>query len=330
MVIQLKQPGLAEVLRGLSGGLDSFAKQRAEQQKQSMIQSILNGSYGQTNEGMIHPGETPGLEIQGDATQRESYTDQQIQAMALINPQVANLMQRQRQTDVQENQEIRKRNLELFDDTSKKIQSLDEELTGIKQLEKLSDKIGKEQGQDFFSRFFRTYRFDPETGGFTKIGRATSTPQEERYLKLIADATKTIKNDYGARITNLDMQVFLRRFPDLMMTPEGRKEIFETMRDYKQAKLLYNQALKQQLRATRGKVDPYSLDEKVEAKIGPQLESIRKRMVERGLGPQENVKVKEEAAMTPSGEQQTEQVTIVNPQTGQRLMLKEGQWVPAQ
>ena len=37
------------------------------------------------------------------------------------------------------------------------------------QLQKLSEKIGEKQGQSFFERLGRSYRFDPETGGMESV-----------------------------------------------------------------------------------------------------------------------------------------------------------------
>lgn len=284
MVIQLKKGSLGDVLSQLSGSIGGLTEQYQKRRQNDLIQNILNQSGGQVGQQMIHPGETPGMDIEGPSMQGQAPSSQQIQALSLVNPQLANVLESQRKTTEKTQQGVRDRNIKVFDDVNKSIIGAEDELLGLNQLAKLSESIGKKQTQDPTSRFFRSFRFDPETGGFTRIGKATATPEEERFVKLIADQTKTIKNDYGARITNLDMEVFLRRFPDLMMTGQGRKDILDTLRDYREGKLLYNKAIKQQLRATKGNVDPYTLDEIVEQKIGPQLEKIKTRVENRGFG----------------------------------------------
>lgn len=336
MVINLKQNTLGDILNQINPALAQLAEKRQEQQaaaqKQNLIQSILNGTGGQVGRGeIIHPGETADIDIENDITERNGITKEQVNAMALVDPQRAALLESQRKGDLKESAEIKKRNLALFDETTKQVNSIEEELNGLNQLSKLSNAIGKKQNQNSVSRFFRSFRFDPETGGFTRIGKATASPEEERFIKLIADQTKTIKNDYGARITNLDMEVFLRRFPDLMMTAQGRNEILDTLKDYREGKLLYNKALKNQLRVTKGKVDPYTLDERIEKQIGPKLDKIRKKIENRGFSQdQQDVQVSEKVDILGGGEEEQATVTAINPQTGQKIMLKEGKWVPFQ
>lgn len=294
------------------------------QQKQSLMEQLF-GSPQQRGQPLapqqdaqalppgetLHPGETPGIGGQDQPDDEISARD--VQAASLLNPSLGRAIGGERKLQHQERQQIKKRNLEVFDKASSALKTTDEASTGVRQLKRLSKRIGEQQGQNLFQRIGRTYRFNPE-GGFTKIGKATSTPQEERYVKLIADQTKTIKDDFGARITNLDLEVFLRRFPDLMMTPEGREDIFETMNDYHEAKRIYNQALKDEIKQTKGKVDPYELDEIVEQKIAPELDEIRKRIDLRGFGDEKQVL--------------TDGATATNPTTGEQMIFKGGKWQP--
>ncbi len=247
-------------------------------QKEDLIQKYLKDP---SQQNLVHPGETPG--ISSDGAERGPLTQKDVEIATLIDPNLGRAKQSEMKIQAQEKQNIANRNLKVFDKTTEDLKSLEDSDQGLGQLEKLSEKIGKNQGQSFFDRLARSYRFDPETGGFTKFGKITSTPEEERYIKLIADQTKTIKNDFGARITNLDLEVFLRRFPDLMMTPKGREEIFGTLRDYTEAKKIYNKSLRNEIKISKGKTDPYALDEIVEQKIGPKLEKIRDRIAERGF-----------------------------------------------
>lgn len=258
----------------------------AVEQKKSLMEQLF-GSPQEDTEALPPtetprepPRETSGVGDQHQPTKEVSARD--VQAAALLDPGLGRAIGQERKFQHQERQQIKARNLKVFDKASSDLKTIKEADIGLEQLENLSKEIGKTQGQKFFERFGRTYRFNKE-GGFTKIGKATSTPLEERYVKLIADQTKTIKDDFGARITNLDLEVFLRRFPDLMMTPEGRESIFATMRDYKESKRIYNQALKNEIKLNKGLVNPYELDEIVEKKIAPKIAKIRERIASRGF-----------------------------------------------
>ncbi len=307
---QFEALGLPKELAGLD---PQIAKQfMALQQKKSLMEQYFGPS--QENGETLHPGETPG--IGSDRQPSKEISAREVEAATLFDPNLGRAKQQERKLQQQEQQQNKKRNLEVFDKSAAALRTIEEADIGLEQLQNLSKKIGETQGQGFLSRFARTYRFNKE-GGLTKFGKAASTPQEEKFVKLIADQTKTIKDDFGARITNLDLQVFLRRFPDLMMTPEGRESIFETMRDYQEAKKVYNQALKNEITLTKGKADPFDLDEIVENKTAPKLAEIRERIAKRGFS-----KGSEGRKDIP------QQKTAINPETGERLILKEGKWQP--
>jgi hypothetical protein len=175
---------------------------------------------------------------QSGAKSSKNYSPKQIRQIGIYNPQLARLLQSQTKEENKKQQKLEDRNLSLFDDANKTLKVLDEQDLDLSQLKNLSKEIQlSEKGNESFSkRFGKTFRFDPETRSFTRIGRATSTPAEERYVKLISNLTRNIKDDYGARITNLDLSIFLQRFPDLMMTSKGREEILDTIIDYNKAK----------------------------------------------------------------------------------------------
>lgn len=312
---------------GISSGLQMLMQAKVEGLKQQeKLQSVQNLLKGYRKKGMLPSADGPASdEGQVDASIQEDIyegtddpsTEELAILKAVIGPAADPFIQEaqeKRKIAAKEKAQHSERNLKVFDEASDKLRTLEESDKGLQQLSQLSEKIADTSSDAQFARFLRSWRFDPETGGFTRIGKATSTPEEERFVKLIADQTKNIKDDYGARITNLDMQVFLRRFPDLMMTSQGRKEILGTLRDYNKAKRLYNQALKVEIKNAQGRVNPYTLDDRVEAKIQPQLEKMRKDMAKRGLANEQPEEVEEEV------------IRVRNPKTGQTLILKEGKW----
>lgn len=232
--------------------------------------------------------------------------------------------EKEKEFEAKEKQEWGKENRAIFAESKKNLRSLETADVGLGQLERLSKKLGDTRGEGFFQKVGRSFRYDPETGGLTRIGKVSSNPEEERFIKLVADQTKTIKEDYGARITNLDMQIFLRRFPDLMMTSQGRSEILGTLRDYNEAKRLYNSTTKKVLKNTKGKISPYELDELVEEELGPKLEKIQQRIEKRGFSS-EDAGAQEGAPETPAQEQV---MRARNPATGEVIIFKDGRWQP--
>jgi|GEM_PF-6501355 len=323
---------------GLPGGLADLdpnvaAQMIKQQQKNALIQQILGqgeeaqnrqedrGSAQLSLASDQNPLEPKRIEPKSisPGSSRARTTPQQREALSLVDPNYSRAAQKEEQFRRQEEMPIKERNLKLFDESSSNLKSIDDADIAFTQLKNLSEKISKKEGQSFFERLGRTYRFDPDTGSFSKIGKATSTPEEERFIKLIADQTKNIKNDYGARITNLDMEVFLRRFPDLMMSPQGRRDILDTLDDYNQAKKLYNRAVKSTISENKGMIDPYELDIIVENKIEKPLENIRKRVAERGLSTSEN-----------DVSSQFQEGDTASNKDGQTIVYKGGKWQPLQ
>lgn len=300
---QKKQSKLASQLEnlGIPGALAGqdprIIQQYMKMQQQNNLLNLLGNPPRSASPSEInnHPGISQKAPLDEEVDNNEiisakeftpegkEVSQEEVEFSSVVNPALGRSKAQERKLQLQETQEVKKRNLAKYDEATTKLEGLKEQRMGLKQLESLSNEIGAAQRKGFFDRLFRTYRFDPESGGFTRIGKATSTPQEERYIKLLADQTKNIKNDFGSRVTNLDLQVFMRRFPDLMMTAEGRKEILGTLNDYNKAKQIYNKEMKRQIKITKGKADPYELEEAVEKNIKPQIKEIKKRIAERGF-----------------------------------------------
>lgn len=311
-----KQAEALGIPKELAGQDPRIIQQFMKQQEQRRLIDMLG--QGQQQQA---PPQMGGFQedVQEDVVKQFSpegreVSQEEVEKASIIDPNLGRAKAQERKLQQQEVQEVKKRNLEKFDQATESLKSAKEQRLGLKQLEQLSDKIGEKQGKEFYERFAKTFQFNPETRGFTRIGRATSTPEEERYVKLIADQTKNIKDDFGARVTNLDLSVFLSRFPDLMMTPEGRKQIFETLNDYNKAKQIYNKEMKKQIKMSKGKADPFELEESVERAIKPQMKELKQNIAERGFSKKQEFK---------------EGATATDPKTGKKATYTSGKWVLA-
>jgi ribosomal protein L12E/L44/L45/RPP1/RPP2 len=74
---------------------------------------------------------------------------------------------------------------------------------------------------------------------------AFANPETQLFAKSVVDFTSTAKDDYGARITNFDLGIFLKRLPTLANTEAGRRLILEQMKAVQGLDKLYNDSLKQ-------------------------------------------------------------------------------------
>lgn len=340
MVNVVGQEGLGDILGqqiggGISSGLQMLLQAKMNSMQEQEKMKNINSFF--PNQKNINPNTNPSNEMNENQPQMQDenipkksgkfeLTPEQEAQFANAYPQAYKSYEAGKKSEEkkiiesqklahQETEKIKERNLKFFDESSDAIRALDENAVGLEQLSKLSEKIGAKEGDEtFFNRLGKSFRYDPKTKDFTRVGKATSTPEEDRYMKLIADQTKNIKFDFpGGKITNFDIEVFLRRFPDLLQTKQGRKEIFETLKDYNDYKLIYNKVRKKEIADRKGKIDPYELDEIIEQKAGKQLAPIRERLVNRGFNDNEANEIKEGSIIT-------------NKKTGERKVLKGGKW----
>lgn len=109
-------------------------------------------------------------------------------------------------------------NLPLYQASQEKLRSLDSEKDHLEILEDLSPQISTAD----------KFNIDPRTGEILFPGLASE--QAQRFAKTINDFTTNAKDSYGSRVTNFDLQQFMRRLPTLANSEEGRRQIIEQMK----------------------------------------------------------------------------------------------------
>lgn len=118
---------------------------------------------------------------------------------------------------------LRKENISILQDAEKKLKSLNNQKSRVTFMENLSNKLP----DGFFQKMTRG--IDPFTGKI--IVSDLATPEAELFVKIVNDFTDAAKDSYGARVTNFDLEQFLKRLPTLANTTEGRKLIFDYMKN---------------------------------------------------------------------------------------------------
>lgn len=98
----------------------------------------------------------------------------------------------------------------------------------------------------------------------------------QEYNKIVNNFTREAKSVYGARISNLELEQFMKTLPSLSLSPAGRKRVIANLRYIKDADLAYSEALKETIRENNG-IPPLDLTEKIDDKIEKKLDSLAKR-----------------------------------------------------
>lgn len=111
-------------------------------------------------------------------------------------------------------------------------------------------------------------------------------PDSEEFSKLEADFLRDVRNIFpGGRITNYEIQAYLKGIPSLSNTSDGRKAIIRNRRILNEAKQARYSAYREILNENNGK-KPRNLDLLIEDKVGPKLDELEVKFRE-GLGGEE-------------------------------------------
>lgn len=138
----------------------------------------------------------------------------------------------------EERKEWRKENAPLYQEIVSKGNSLKKDIIATNRIEKIHKKL-----PEGFERFL----INPETGEFYGAAEVAGlkSPEAQEFSKLIATFQNRAKEAFGSRVTNFDLQSYMKQFPGLLNTVEGRERILKMMKINLNLDQLYNHALKQ-------------------------------------------------------------------------------------
>lgn len=100
--------------------------------------------------------------------------------------------------------------------------------------------------------------------------------EAEAYNKILANFQRGAKDVYGGRITNFEMEQFLKTIPTLQHTPEGRARIWSMMKSYYRGGKEMAKIERQIIKENGGK-PPQDLHEQVNERFRPISKEISKK-----------------------------------------------------
>lgn len=118
-------------------------------------------------------------------------------------------------------------------------------------------------------------------GQLNDIVYSQLTPEAQEAIKLIIDSTSNIKDTYGARVTNFDLQTYLKKLPGLMNTTEGKMRVLRDLQIMNKLNQLHASGI-QDIFDEEGGTDkiPYSTAEKLyKKKYGALERQLRDQFV---------------------------------------------------
>lgn len=168
------------------------------------------------------------------------------------------------------------------------------------ELQKISGNI-----PEGLSRFF----YDKE-GNIRPLAQTLKAvpPEAELYVKIINDFTTQAKDSYGARVTNFELERFLKRLPTLANSKEGRDLILKRMKLTTEADRIVNQTIQDVYRHYgAGKITPEDAQAIAEQIYEPKIEALRSQG-EQVDAEMERLSPSEEGGQSTQGKQSLKEI----------------------
>lgn len=119
-----------------------------------------------------------------------------------------------------------------------------------------------------------------DTPGYTeflsKAGmdiQALKNPESEEFQKIQANFLRNAKQYFGGRISNYEVESFLKTIPSLSNSNEGRKRVIANLKNISRGAIQYNEAMKEVLAENKG-IPPFDLEERIDDKIDKRMDKI--------------------------------------------------------
>lgn len=157
-------------------------------------------------------------------------------------------------------------------------------------------------------------------GQINDLAYSQLTPEAQESLKLIIDATSNIKDTYGSRVTNFDIQTYLKKLPSLLNSEEGKQRVLRDLKIINELNRMHASGI-QQIFEEEGGTDkiPYS---KAETLYKKRFGEIEKNLLDKFVHPE-----KESFNELPNANKYLGR-KIKNPETGEIFISDGKEWKP--
>lgn len=103
-------------------------------------------------------------------------------------------------------------------------------------------------------------------------------PDSEEFQKLSNDFIKNAKAIFGARVTEGEINMFLKTVPTLSQSNEGKMRVIQNLELFAQGDKIRKAALNEVLKEHKG-IPPYNLEQLITEKVAPIQEKLHKRFI---------------------------------------------------
>lgn len=105
---------------------------------------------------------------------------------------------------------------------------------------------------------------------------ALRSPESQEFLKIRQSFLKDAKKYFGARVSNFEVEQFLKTIPDLSQSPEGMKRVIANLKRFNRLKIAQRDAMKKIIKKNGG-IPPLDLLEQVDDKMSKYADKVAKQ-----------------------------------------------------
>ena len=156
--------------------------------------------------------------------------------------------------------------------------------------------------------------------------------EAERYTKIINEWVNGAKDSFGARVTGFELQAFMKQFPNLANSKEGRKQIYEQMKIINDINSVFYKNLKNVVSKAGGirNIDWDLATELAEKKSEKEIDRLSEKLI--NLTPESTDSIIIENKTTGRKKQLSAKNAkgkkVEDPDTGE-VMISDGiKWIP--
>lgn len=161
-----------------------------------------------------------------------------------------------------------KTNIPIFQEASKKFESLKDENRSIDRLQQLND-------SGLLPQDLGRINVDRKTGDL--VLPAAANAETQLFVKTVNDFLRKAKDTFGARVTNFEISAFLKRLPTLANSEEGRRLILKQMEIINELNALNEESIVQ----TFNNYGVENINFQQTKKIADQLKKEKQAILER-------------------------------------------------
>lgn len=252
------QQGLAALSSALFGGTpqpnDPKAGNDPDMPNQNPIQLISQA----LSQGQINPRQAESLMGQVLEQQREQ------QKLAMKERELSLKTRKDMRDDFKETEKVR-------ETISSKAEAAREELASLKRLNELNTSGNVRSGfaEDVLERLGLNFE-------------SLKNADTSEFQKLSVGFLRNLKGIFGGRITNIEVENYLKSIPNLLQNTGGRAAVIRNMALASQGSLVKQQIM-EQIKEENGGNYPFDLQEQVNKRARPILDALADQLVQ-GLG----------------------------------------------